>query len=388
MPDGAEVVVGRIDTGAFVILPADGAALLQRMAEGMAPPQAADWYAAEFGEPVDVDGFVAALRELGFVRERGAEALVTGRPARFQRLGRAIFSPPARAAYLTVMALWAVLMIRSADLRPAPSHIFFTHSLLLVQVLITFGQIPLLFLHEGFHILAGRRLGLPSKLGMSNRWTYIVFETQMNGLLSVPRRKRYLPFLAGMLCDMLVLAALDGTAELTRTSSGSFSVAGRACLALAFTVMVRLLWQFELFLRTDLYYVFATALNCYDLHDASKALLWNRIWRILRRPHRIVDEQLWTDHDRRVGTWYGPFLVLGVGTLLGITAFVSMPVVVQYFRIAIHNVTSHGIGEALFWDGFVSLSINGGQVALLVWLATRKRRRQRGRAQRLIEEVR
>jgi hypothetical protein len=159
--------------------------------------------------------------------------------------------------------------------------VFFTHSLLVVQLSMIVGQLPLVFLHEAFHTLAGRRLGLRSRLGISNRYMYIVFETQMNGLLSVERRKRYLPFLAGMVCDVVELSLLGLLANATRDANGSFSLTGRIALALAFTVVIRLAWQFQLYLRTDLYYVFSTALSCHDLHDASTTLLRNRIWRLL-----------------------------------------------------------------------------------------------------------
>ena len=111
----------------------------------------------------------------------------------------------------------------------------------------------LLFLHEGFYILAGRRLGLASRPGIGNRLTYIVFETELNGVHSVPRAQRYLPFLSGMLADGLALAALDLAAEASRHTDGSLPLAGRVCLGLAFTVVLRIAWQFQLFLRTDLY---------------------------------------------------------------------------------------------------------------------------------------
>jgi hypothetical protein len=378
VPEGDDVVVGRVDTGSYAVLSADGAQLLEHLAGGMTPDEAATWYETTFAEKVDIEDFLEVVRDLGFVREDGADDDDGAVPqsVRFQRLGRAMFSPPAAVAQAALLVAGGWVTFRHGDLRPEPGHIFFTRSLLLVQLGVTLGQVPLLFLHESFHALAGRRLGLPTRLGISNRLTYIVFETQINGVLSVPRRKRYLPFLAGMLCDCLVIAALNVIADLNRQPGGEPNLFGRLCLCLAFTAVVRLAWQFQLFLRTDLYYVFATALSCHDLHAASKVLLWNRIWRTLRRPGRVVDEHQWTAHDRRVGTWYGPFLILGVATLAAITAFVSLPVVVQYVRTLVSTLVfglASGATDAVFWDAAVSLSINLGQLVALAWLARRKR---------------
>lgn len=380
VPEGENVIVGRLDTGSYAVFPADGAELLKRLADGVPPEEAAAWYEATFDEPVDVEDFVGTLQELGFVREPvdASSAPVAPGAVRFRRLAAAVFSPAAWVLYAAVVAGWLAAAARHGDLVPSSSHFFFVKSLLVVQVVITFGQVPLIVAHEGFHVLAGRRLGLPSRLRLSNRLTYLVAETQINGLMSVPRRKRYLPFLSGMVCDVVVLAGFGLVAQWQREGDGSLSTASRVCLSLAFTVALRILWQFQLYLRTDLYFVLATAMGTHDLHDASKALMKNRVWRLLRMGHRAVDENQWTEQDRRVGRYYGPFLVLGVCALVAVTAFGTVPVVVRYFSIAVDAFGS-GRTDAHFWDSLVSLCFNAAQVTTLIVLA-RKRRRSGRRA--------
>jgi hypothetical protein len=382
--EGDEVVVGRPDTGAYAVFPADGAELVRRIAGGMSLSRASAWYEQSFGEPVDIGDLAATLAELGFVREPGTEP-AAARPAGLRRLARAAFSPAAWACYAGVTALWLAAALQTSALLPHPRQVFFTGSLVVVQIVITFGQVPLLFVHEGMHILAGRRLGLPSRLGMSNRFTYIVFETQLNGLKSVPRKARYLPFLAGMVGDLAVFCSLGLIAEATRQGNGSFSLTGRVCLALAFTVALRILWQFQFYLRTDLYYVFATALNCYDLHDASVALLRNRIWRALGRRHRIVDERQWTEHDRRVGTMYGPFIVLGL-VVMGLIAVFGSFQVVRLYLVLMAGELAAGPAAPHFWDAAISLTFNAAQIAALIVLWHRKRQALAGHRPRLLSE--
>jgi hypothetical protein len=382
--EGDEVVVGRPDTGSYAVFPADGAELVRRIAGGMSLSGASAWYEQSFGEPVDIDDLAATLAELGFVREPGTEP-AAARPAGLRRPARAVFSPAAWACYAAVTALWLAAAFHTSALLPHPRQVFFTGSLVVVQIVITFGQVPLLFVHEGMHILAGRRLGLPSRLRMSNRFTYIVFETQLNGLKSVPRKARYLPFLAGMVGDLAVFCSLGLIAEATRHGNGSFSLAGRVCLALAFTVALRMLWQFQFYLRTDLYYVFATALNCYDLHDASVALLRNRIWRALGRRHRIVDERQWTEHDRRVGTLYGPFIVLGL-VVMGLIAVFGSFQVVRLYLVLMARELAAGPAAPHFWDAAISLTFNAAQIAALIVLWHRKRQALAGHRPRLLSE--
>src|SRR5262249_42189792 len=149
VPEGDdETMVGRPDTDSYAVLPAEGAALLERMAGGMPPAAAAAWYEQTYGQPVDMPDFLATLDELGFVRHTGEAAAGPAASGGLRRLGRAVFSPPAFGCYLAVICCWSVLVSRHPELAPRPHQIFFTDSLLAVQLLIMFGQIPWLFLHE------------------------------------------------------------------------------------------------------------------------------------------------------------------------------------------------------------------------------------------------
>jgi hypothetical protein len=387
VPEGPDVVVGRPETGSYVVLPADGAALLRRLVDGMPADRAADWYRTTFAEPVDLDDFLRTLREVGFVRPVGAppepESEPVGPSDRARRLGRAAFSGPARAGYLLLIAACAALLVRHPALRPDPAMIWFTDSLVAVQVFVLLAQTPLGFLHEGYHVLALRRLGLAGGLGISNRLTYVVFETVSNGLLSVPRRRRYLPLLAGILLDLVVFSVLDVTAWFTRDADGSFSLLGRMCLCVSFTVLTRVAWQFQLHLQTDLYHVLATALNCQDLHAASTAVLGNRIRRATGRTNRLVDEEQWTERDLRVGAWYGWFVAAGYLVTLGLGVLVTVPVVVGYARRGAAGLAA-GPLTAPFWDSLVSLSLIVVNMVLPALLARRKRRRDADRRPRRV----
>src|SRR5205823_7016518 len=134
-----------------------------------------------------------------------------------------------------VVICWAgVLMAWHPQLRPQAGQVFFTRSLLLVQILVLFGQVPWMLLHESFHVLAGRRLGLGSTLGIGTRLhVFVVVETRMNGLLGVPRRKRYLPFLAGMILDLVAVGGLELVAYTLRDGHGGVRLGGRLAQAMA-----------------------------------------------------------------------------------------------------------------------------------------------------------
>ena len=220
------VVVGRPDTESFAMLPADGAQLLRRLADGMPVAEAATWYQATYAEPVDMADFLTGVRELGFVREHGEDAAAP-RPVRYQRLGALAFSPPLWACYGAVVAAGAVTMARHPELQPRPEHVLFVRSLVVVQLVILVAQLPAVLCHEWFHVLAGRRLGLPTRLTVGRRLFFVVVETHLDGLLGVPRGRRYLPFLAGLVADGVIFSLLTLAAAAT-DQAGTLPVIGAA----------------------------------------------------------------------------------------------------------------------------------------------------------------
>ena len=303
LEEGDEVTAGRADISSFGLFPVDGAALLRYLEAGNTPNDAARWYVEQYGERVDISEFLEVLEELDLLVKDG-ETVTAAAPVRWQRLGAALFSPPAFAGYAALVIAAGVAMIVEPYLRPAYSDLLFVHNSLVILMLgIVAGQLPWLLLHEAFHALAGRRLGLRSTLRIGRRLYYVVFVTSLDGLVSVPRRQRYLPMLAGMIADLLVLSALTLAALTLHAATGAGGLAYRFVLSMAFGVVLRFAWQFYFFLRTDLYFLATTVLGCNDLQTAARQILRNRLWTLLRRPDRLIDENEIYPRDLSVGRW-------------------------------------------------------------------------------------
>ncbi|RZQ65673.1 hypothetical protein [Amycolatopsis suaedae] len=371
LADGGEVVVGRADTGTCAVFPADGAALLAELENGRTVADARDWYQRRFGETVDIAEFTATLRELGFVRDAGDTPV---RGVRWQRLGRALFSPVAWCCYGLLLVAAVAVCIADTRLVPQRDHLFFSSYLLLVQLTFTYGQVPRALLHELFHLLAGRRIGVGSRIRVSQRFYFVVFETTLDGLAVRPRRQRYLPLLAGMLADVLVAAALTVAAYLLRAGDGSLTTAGRLCLALAFSTLLGLGWQFFVFLRTDIYYLVVTVTGCTDLHETAKVLLRNRFWTAVGRPGRATDESLLHPRDRSVARWYAPLMVLGYLAMAVALATVVLPVLWTFASTALSTLVDDTVPAARLWDAAGSLALTLFLPAVAGLLAVRSHR--------------
>ncbi len=375
LDEGDEVTVGRPDIDSYCVLPADGAALLRELERGVPPRQAADWYVRHYGERVDVGEFLAAMDELGF--------LATVQPAAgrgsvpWQRLGRLVFSRPAWLIYAVLLVAATAVMLRHHDLLPETHNVFFTHYATPVLLLGVFGQFPFVLLHEGFHALAGRRLGLHSRLQVGRRLYMLVAETALDGLVVVPRRKRYLPILAGMFADLLTIAALTLIAAGLRHPDGSQPMTGAICLALAYATMLRFFWQFYVFLRTDLYQLVVTVLGCVELHRTTCQLIGNRFRRLLGHRDRLVDESLWHPRDRAVARWYSWVLVAGYLFSIATFLLAVLPLLYRLFHTAFSRLAGgHGSIDALA-DSAIFLLVTVAQLAIASVLLFRERRSRR-----------
>jgi hypothetical protein len=377
LDEGDEVTVGRTDTGSFAVLPADGAALLRQLADGMSPRQGKQWYAEQYGEDVDIDDFVAVLEELELLAPAGAVPVeVAPVRVRWQRLGRAVFSPVAWVCYAILVVATIVAIVRQPVLLPRYQNLFFTNYLVLLELGIYFGQMPFILVHEACHALAGRRIGLPSSLGIGRRLYFVVFETALDGLVVVPRRQRYLPMLAGMVGDVLVIAVLTLVAAVLVAGNGVESTIGKYLLALAFGTVLRLVWQLYIFLRTDIYYLVVTVLGCVDLHTVARDMLANRINRLLRRTGRLVDESNWHPRDRAAARWYSWLILVGYSFMIVVAVLAAIPATVRMVEITVGHL--RGDSSTLgFADALVFLALNVAQFAIVGVLAMRARKRPR-----------
>lgn len=377
LDEGEEVTVGRADIDSYGLFPPDGAALLRRLETGESPNAAARWYAEQYHEQVDMLEFIEVLEDLELLVKAGEDVVVRTGPVRWQRLGRAVYSPVAWALYGLLVAAAIAAVIRTPALMPHYQNLFFTHGSLVALTLgIFLGQAPWIMLHEAAHALAGRRLGLNSTLAINRRFYYVVFETSLDGLVTVPRRKRYLPMLAGMILDVLMVCALTLGAYALHGSTGTAGLIGRLMLSMAFTVILRIAWQFYFFLRTDLYFLAITVLGCNDLQATARLVLRNRLMRVLRRPDKMVDPSTFRDRDRQVATWYSWLMMAGYAVLTVIVLTTAIPSGIKVTEMAVHKLGSH-LSPLNAADVFTFLVLNFFEPVIAGYLAYRAWRNRR-----------
>jgi hypothetical protein len=365
-------MVGRPDTGSYGVFPPEGADMLRTLEAGGTLEAAAREWHERTGETLDLVDFVAIIEDLGFIVGEN-EVRVERTPVRWQRLGRALFSPIAWVLYAAVVAGGLAAMIVEPGLRPSYRNVFFTSHLSFIPVVLALTQFPLLLLHEGFHAMAARRLNLPSTLGIGRRLYYLVAETRLDSLYSVSSAQRYLPFFAGALVDAVGVGAFTLLSAAGRHWGAPPWLSGLA-LALAFSGVLRILWECLFYLETDFYFVIKTASGCTDLHGAAKSRVraWGRT--LLRRPPAPATAE-WSDRDLAAARWYAPLMVAGYGVSLCTLVLVAIPTTVRFWTTVLHRLdgsqprTAATIADTVF---FILLSL--AELGLLAYVTIRDRR--------------
>ncbi|WP_139492153.1 hypothetical protein [Brevibacillus dissolubilis] len=371
MPDPEGVMIGRFGTDTFAVFPEDGAALVQKLQEGVTIGEAHAWYEETYQEELDMDDFLLTLRELTFiVEDDGAPIETENKEISWQWLGRLAFSPVGWLLYGAIFACAAWIMIKYPELRPSRQSILFSPYTMVVFVGMILGQLPGLLFHEAMHMLAGRRLGIRSRLGLGRRMYFLVFTSSMPGIWGVPREKRFLPILVGMMGDLLWFSLLVIAAGAILMSTGEITLLAGYCMGLAFTTLLRLFWQFYFQLQTDIYYLMITVWGCVNLQETTRDMIKNSWYQATKQTHKLIDLSIYTERDQQVARTYRYFYAAGWLLMVGIF-FYMFPVVFQLLSNVFNSLITGT--DMRFWDSIVFLSFMVIHYSIILYLYWKER---------------
>jgi hypothetical protein len=382
--EGSDVILGRPGMQAFIALPVEAVEFLDLLADGRTIREARALYAAKHGEAPDTEDFLEALEARGFVRPWGeapanvpSPAHARAGPSRHhftgfpEALARRLFGRVALGCHGLVITLGLVALCVEPSVRPslrtlAPAQHF--SAALLVMMALGFLT---LFLHELAHLVAARAVGVDARMGISHRLWMLVAETDISGIWLVPRRKRYLPLLAGSLVDLtsaaVVVLVLFADARKWLSLSPLMRHLGGALLLMYF---FRLLWQCYLFVRTDFYYVLANLFGCKNLMQDAQAWIRHRLRGLLGLRDAPDPLEDLPGRERRFVRAYT--VIWAVGRLVAFAVLLTLQLpFLFYFFAGVYRVLSDAgstrseVADALLVSGFAVLNL---LVGLSLWL--------------------
>lgn len=384
-PEGDGYYIGNAELGEFYEFPEEGLRIIERLREGHSVGAIKAAMATDSEETLDVDDFIEQLREIGFIhapqdsdrfREQVAQTAAGDRRLSFKAnvaVARALFSPVTLALYLGVLVYAAVSAWRDPRLLPNLQAFYLEQHLTLTLVSLLALYFVTTMLHELGHMLAAARYGIQSRLGIGNRLWDLVAEADLTGILSLPRSQRYLPLLAGMLVDVLNIALLTlAVGWLIDHGGNTFIV--QLLQALVLQLLITISWQFNIFLRTDFYYVVCNYFGHPDLDQQARLYLRDRLHRFSggRFGAAAPDDAL-VPRNLGVLRAFSLLWVAGRISALLLLAFVLIPTLSRYVRNAYDSFVGPDASRAAAMDAtaFAAISIGLFAAGTYLWLRRR-----------------
>ena len=370
--DGEFYLVGNSEMGDFYQFPAQGVRILNLLRTGSDVASIKTRLAGEYPETLDIEGFIGELAGIGFIHPSDqTQALpATGDTRRTfnvsRKIARAIFAPPLMMAYAALILYAAFAAIRTPALRLNPNA-FYTESYRTLLLLIVFCfSLLQVVLHECGHMLAAARHGIKSRYGIGNRLWTIVAQSDLTGILALPKSQRYFPMLAGLFVDVLCIAALTILLDIMRRS-GVTGFAVQIVQAMVLEVAVSIPWQFNIFIKTDIYFVLCTFFNQPNLDSDAHAYVRHLIYRVsFGRFGALTNTNDF--HNLPLLRAFSAVWLLGRMLSLILLFTVFLPTLLRYAASAIHLFT--GTPQS-FWaacDILAYASITFTMIAIGMWM--------------------
>jgi len=162
-------------------------------------------------------------------------------------LAKHLFSNFALLVYVGLVVAGSISIVLNSDILLLPKQIqtfgFFISSLLIGWLLT--------LKHEWFHYLAAVSVGVPAHIKFGTRFFFVVLETDVSSLYILETKKRYRVYLAGICGDLVVCSIFS---LLKNFNLSELNVLLDFALISSFG---GILFQFNFFLKTDLYFVIA-----------------------------------------------------------------------------------------------------------------------------------
>jgi hypothetical protein len=379
---GDDFIIGDAERGTYVVVPPVGVSVIDMLRSGRSVGEVTAALAEGSGVDVDVADFAESLCELGFAGPSGRadpdpdpDSDPAPAPARRAWAPLVAGFPAWLVAGMALICCVLCFAVRPG-LWPSSSAAFPLGTPVLSMVALLLATYALRGAHELCHWLAARAAGVRATIRVSHRLYLLVFETDLTGLLALPRRRRYWPLLIGMGFDTVVLALV---LVLRLTARAGFWHPGpslaKMLAAITLLQVVGICMQFFVFMRTDVYALLATAAGCSSLWSVTVLTLRCRLG--LAGPGHRAELQEAHPRDRAVARWY--VWLYAAGMLLAAWFFIAYfaPATIRVVWWVAVTVKSAGLDHAGFWEAICFSLVLLSPQALTLWAAGRTMARRR-----------
>ncbi|MGJ7919158.1 hypothetical protein [Neobacillus sp. LXY-4] len=263
-----------------------------------------------------------------------------------QRMAKIFFNRFAMCFYSILFLVNIGIFISNPHLIPHYKDLF-VFDVMTINILIYFAiSLLLVLVHEFGHVMALRSVGLPTKVEIGHRLILVVLETDMSEVWGLPAKKRNVLYLAGLCFDNVILfLALLADLLFPGQTGVVLGISGMIVL----DVVIRMIYQCFIYMKTDLYYVLENLTGCYNLLENSRTYFRELIFSTKGKSTPAIFAG-----EKPVVITYGIFYMIGMGITFTLFVTYFIPQLIYIVKESIHCVmrTSE---PAHFWDGAIVL---------------------------------
>lgn len=381
--EGDGYLVGSQELEDFYQFPEEGLRVITLLRQGRTIDEVKAECDRVFDEQIDVDDFIGVLTEIGFIFpteqqadfQQKLDSVPPDKRWKFalpQHLAGAVFSAPMLVVYLGILGYAIVSAVADPRLRINPHALYIQENFTITLLALLLLQAITTALHELGHMTAAAKYGIKSKLGWGNRLWSIVAEADLSGIHSLPKQQRYLPLMAGLITDLLNIACVTLLIKLLLANNADPFVI-QIFQALILQILFTMSWQFNVFLKTDIYY--ALCVYCTHPNLDSEARVYLRA-----QLHRLSAGRLGAPgqgryHNLATLRAFAALWLVGRALALVLLFAVVIPTLFRYGRDAWRVMGNSVSSNYDKWDLSLFFILSSALVALglYVWLKGRTR---------------
>jgi putative peptide zinc metalloprotease protein len=370
VPDGDEFIVGRQALGDYFAIPRVGMDAIHLLEQGHALGDVADRLGQEYGERPDMPDFVEGLIACRLIATIDGHALepeagehvgppAGSPPSREQRLRashvRWLVGRPAWALHGAALAASVALLALHPGLTPDSQGFRVVPSYALSLVIVLFSTLLAISIHELGHFVAARAVGLDGRFSIGRRLFRVVAQFHVGDVWRVGRAERLIVYAAGMVVNVwLFLAAIVLLIWLGPRLPTIATGWLRLWILLQWTTVA---WQFQFYMKTDVYYIAGELFRARNLMDDAQALLRRVFARRLGEPTPLVVRA------------YALFYVLGVGWAVFLFATYVLPFVARaLFAGVLTLARPRSATPEMLAEAALTVVLYSSNIGLLAWL--------------------
>ncbi len=375
------VLVGRQDIASYLSIPSEALEVIDLLDSGKTVGEVKKILEEKYREEVEIAEFIEDLIKNEMVKSiDGVEIITTSKEqnplfssVKAHHVGW-LFSTYAKGVYILTFLLCLVLFAVFPRYIPEPRDYFF-HPWYSVAVafMFFFGWI-LVAIHELAHLFAAKYVGIEGNFSLSNRLVFVVAQTNLGNIWTVPREKRYTVYFAGMAWDTVMVFTC-----LVLLLSSDYGVVALSDLqynflkAVVFVKVWGIIWQFRFNMQTDVYYAVANFFKCKNLLGDAQTYIRNGVSRVWSRIKKVELGSM-PAYEMRAVKLYAPLYF--VGTFVTLATFFFRTLLILYLQVvrAFDGITAgYGASPAGFTDAVVLIVLNTFNYGLLAFLILRPR---------------